>query len=238
MKILIVDDEPLARQRLLGLLQELDAGFTIHQAANGQQALQQLNRQPVDIILLDIRMPVMDGLETAHHIARLDTPPAILFTTAYEEHALAAFDANAIDYLLKPIRRQRLQQAIAKASALSMRQLRHLQATRQHLAVTAHGKIELIPVDHILCFRAEQKYVSIFTAEREMLTDEPLKKLACEFAGHFLRIHRNALVAVKFIEALERDNDGNHTVRLRGIPRPLPVSRRHVKAVKARLKSR
>lgn len=243
MKILIVDDEQPARQRLLDLLQELDEEFSIQQAANGEEALQLVNAQDVDIILLDIRMPVMDGLETAQHIGKLENPPAIVFTTAYEEHALAAFDANAIDYLLKPIRPQRLQQAIAKASALSKTQLNNLQdatddtSSRQHLSVSSHGKIELIPVNQILCFRAEQKYVSIFLADKEILTDESLKRLENEFADQFLRIHRNALVALSFIEALDRDAEGNNMIKLKGMEMPLLVSRRHLKEVKAKLKN-
>ena len=242
MKILIVDDEKLARDRLQDLLLEMDSTYELLHASNGKDALDVVNNSSPDIILLDIRMPVMDGLETAQHLTRLENPPAVVFTTAYQDHALQAFDSNAVDYLLKPIRPERLKQGIDKAQRISRARVGRIQeqittpSQRQHLSVTSQGRIELIPVEDILCFHAEQKYVSIHLRDREILTDESLKKLESEFQDRFLRIHRNALVATNKIESVNQDNEGNNIMKLRGLGKPLIISRRHLKSVKEKLR--
>ena len=241
-KILIVDDESLARTRLRELLQDNGGGRTLLEAENGIMALELAQRECPDVVLLDIRMPGMGGLETAIHLARLPNPPAIIFTTAYDEHALEAFEASAVDYLLKPVRAERLMQALARARLLRSAQvaeLRRLQPDarqRTHLSIRIRDGLLLVPVDEVAYLRADQKYVTAAWRQREVLVDEPLKALEEEFSDLFLRIHRNALVARDHMLALERAPDGTIVVRLHGVPEALPVSRRHVAGVRAALK--
>jgi two-component system response regulator AlgR len=240
MKILIVDDEALARERLCELIQELNPDISISQAENGLQALESIKTEQPDIVLLDIRMPVMDGLEAAQHIAGLASPPTMIFTTAYQEHALDAFEANAVDYLLKPIRKQRLQTALQRANVLNRARLSELRfaetAARTHLSAIVHGNIELVPVEEVRFLKAEHKYVTAAWPGGELLIDESLKSLEMEFPVQFLRIHRNALIAKNHIEGLEKDANGIHYVRLRGIQTTLAVSRRHIREIKKAVK--
>lgn len=237
MKILIVDDEQLARERLAELLNELDTGHILLQAGNGLEALKAVEHSSPEVVLLDIRMPVMDGLEAASHLGLLQTPPAIIFTTAYQEHALAAFDRHAIDYLLKPVRKARLKQALSRARMVNKGQMQDLQhQARTYLSANIQGKIELIPVAEVRYLKAEQKYVSVGRPGRETLVDDSLKSLAAEFHDRFLRIHRNALVALAYIESLQRDSSGNHRIGLRDMSARLPVSRRHLSAVRRVIK--
>ncbi|OGT33298.1 MAG: hypothetical protein A2W28_00235 [Gammaproteobacteria bacterium RBG_16_51_14] len=240
MKILIVDDEALARERLGGLLTELDPAIALTQAENGLQALESIKKEPPDIVLLDIRMPVMGGLEAAHHLAGLAAPPAIIFTTAYQEHALDAFEANAVDYLLKPIRKQRLQTALQRASVYNRSRLSVLRgaaaAERTHLSAIVHGNIQLVPVGEIRCLKAEQKYVIAVWPGGELLIDESLKSLENEFPARFLRIHRNALVARQHIEVLGKDRDGGYYLRMHDMRTTLTVSRRHLGSVRKAIK--
>jgi two-component system response regulator AlgR len=138
LKILIADDEAPARSRLRDLLSEISNISIVAEAQNGKQALELANETKPDLLLLDIRMPLMDGLETAQHAQKLDPKPHIIFTTAYDVYAIKAFDLNAIDYLLKPIRVERLQTAIDKVQVLKPAQidaLRPLQKTRSHLSI-------------------------------------------------------------------------------------------------------
>jgi len=199
-------------------------------------------KEQPDIVLMDIRMPVMDGLEAAHHMALLSPPPAVLFTTAYEEHALRAFDANAADYLLKPIRAERLKTALERARIVRRAELDaiktegSLASTRSHLSAVHQGRLRLIPIRDIRYFYADQKYVSVYWPHQEALIDESLKAIEEEFGDRFLRIHRNALVSVAHIEALEKDEEGNHEIVLRDAPKKLAVSRRHTRAVRNKLK--
>lgn len=243
MKILIVDDEMLARERLVSLLAELDDQFAISQAEHGIEALSLINEQAPDIVLLDIRMPMMDGLEVAQHLAGLESPPAIIFTTAYQDYALDAFDAQAIDYLMKPVRKERLQQAIGKARALSTSNVRQLRAQdnsdsgRTHLSTTLHGNIQIVAVDSIHYLKADQKYVSAVWPDGELLIDDSLKSLEQEFAAQFIRIHRNTLVALRHIQGLEKDAEGNACIKLLDINTRLPVSRRHLSLVRKALKN-
>lgn len=246
MKIVIVDDEKPARDRMRQMIDELDNHEVVGEAANGSEALDVVARRSPDVVLLDIRMPDMDGIETAHHLNALDAPPAIVFATAYDQYAIDAFDAQAIGYILKPVRRQRLTKALAQAARLSRESLNAaaedsgMAERRRQVCVQVHGELKLIPVARIAFFQADQKYTRLADGEREYLVDDTLKQLEEEFGDDFVRIHRNALVAVSFIDALEKSPDGEVSVRLRGNITPqneaLRVSRRHVAAVRRRLK--
>lgn len=240
MKILIADDEKLARMRLNHLIAECGNSFQlVAEARNGVEALQKWKQTQAEILLLDIRMPEFDGLQVAQEVLKFANPPAVIFTTAYDSHALAAFEANAIDYLLKPIRKDRLQAALQKAQVFQQAQLQTLQTVlpsetcRSHLCVQVAGDLHLLPVDEILYFHADQKYVTARTRAKEFLLDDSLKALEEEFSGLFLRVHRNALVSLKHIEELHRDNDGQVSVRFHDFNEILPVSRRLLAQVKA-----
>lgn len=242
MKILIVDDEQLARNRLVDILREIDPAQQVLEAENGLAALAVIAEEAPDVILLDIRMPVMDGLETAYHLSGLKHPPAVIFTTAYQDHAIQAFELQAVDYLMKPIRRERLETAlqrshlIKRAAVTALREQSDGPAPRSHLSASSYGKIELIPVAEIRYLKAEQKYVVVGWAGRESLINDSLKSLETEYADHFLRIHRNALVAPKFIRSLKKEKDGVYCLYLEDIATGFPVSRRHLHAVRHALK--
>jgi two-component system response regulator AlgR len=242
MKILIVDDEPLARTRLRGMLQDAADYAVIGEAATGKQALQLADRLQPDIVLLDIRMPGMDGLEAAHHLARLDAPPAVIFTTAYDDYALSAFQTHAVDYLLKPIRRDKLLQALQAARRLNRAQLQALEASEAgqagptHISARLKGEIKLVPVADIRYFQAEHKYVTVGYSEGEVLIEDSLVTLEKKFPDRCMRIHRNALVAVAYITALEKNRQGHCQVRLKGCAKTLEVSRRHLPAVRRFMK--
>lgn len=242
LRILIVDDEALARRRLRDVISDNAAAIAVTivgEAANGKEALQQLHETQAQVLLLDIRMPVMDGIETAEHLLTLEQIPAVIFTTAYDDYAIKAFEVNAIDYLLKPIRPERLIAALQKAKALRADSMMALKDTigkaRSHLAIGDRGRILLVPVGDILFLKAELKYVTVRTLEKEYLLEESLTKLEQEFAQQFIRIHRNCLVAREYIEGFERieatleegENAGSGWVaQLRGFKERLPVSRR------------
>ncbi len=249
MKVLIVDDEKPARDRLRQLLGDI-AGFAVAgEAATGEEALERATQLRPDIVLLDIRMPGMDGIEAAHHLNALDDPPAVIFTTAYDEYAIDAFDARAIGYVLKPVRRERLQGALEQASRLGGVALSEIAADpemsggRKHICARLHDELRLIPVDNVSCFVADQKYVSVHHDNGTDLIDDSLKSLEEEFAEQFVRIHRSMLVAVKRIEKLEKTIDGKTRVVLRdtpqgkdNVPDELIISRRHLATVRRRLK--
>tara|TARA_R110000782_G_scaffold166718_1_gene258618 strand:+ start:1663 stop:2397 length:735 start_codon:yes stop_codon:yes gene_type:complete len=242
MKILIVDDEALARERLHDLVIELYPDAITIEAINGIDALDKISAHSPEIILLDIRMPGMDGLELANHLLHLDSPPAIVFTTAYQDHTLSAFDANAVDYLLKPIRKERLKIAIERAAVVSQSKLALLNnnkekpSVRTHLSAMLQGNIQLIAIENIYFLKAEQKYVTAGWPGGEILIDEPLVTLEAEFSDHFIRIHRNALVAINHIEALRKTTEGQHVIKLSDMPIELSVSRRHFSDVKKIIK--
>ena len=245
LRILIVDDEAPARRRLREVLADCSdrvAVDVVGEAANGLDALAQVQQQPIDVVLLDIRMPGMDGLECAGHLNRLDSPPAIIFSTAYDAYACQAFDLNAIDYLLKPVRADRLVRALSRAHSLSAATLDHLREAqpkaRTHLSVNEKGRIVLIPVTDILYLKAELKYVTVRTPEREFLIEESLTRLESEFDEAFLRIHRNCLVArdrVREMGKLPGDEDG-HFLRLDGLDERLLVSRRQYSVLREKIK--
>jgi two-component system response regulator AlgR len=233
LKVLIADDEAPARKRLKSLLADISDIAVTGEAANGREALTLAAEQRPDVLLLDIRMPVMDGIEAAEHAQKLDLPPAIIFTTAYDAHALKAFELNAVDYLLKPIRLERLQTALAKAQALRPAQMEALHALapqRSHFSIHERGRIMLVPLADVLYLRAELKYLTLRTAEREYLLEDSLNHIEQEFPEHFVRIHRNCLVSNNAILGFERrqetDGETHWVVLLRGLAETLPVSRR------------
>ncbi|MEJ2603871.1 MAG: LytTR family DNA-binding domain-containing protein [Gammaproteobacteria bacterium] len=239
MRILIVDDERPARQRLVDQIGDMPDHEVAGQAAGGSEALALCRDIRPDVVLLDIRMPGMDGIETARHLADLATPPAIIFTTAYDEYALQAFEAQAVGYLLKPIRRHRLGQALERAARLTGDQLSGIAGAggrRRYLCARAGDELRLIPVCDIYYFRADRKYVRACHAGGEDLLDDSLKSLEEEFAPDFCRIHRNALVALEHLSGLESDTEGKPVVRFRRTGETLPVSRRHVGEIRQRLK--
>jgi two-component system response regulator AlgR len=246
-QLLIVDDEPLARQRLRDLVGDIGGYTVVGEAANGVEAMAVLQNQQVDIALVDIRMPVMDGIELAQHIRQLPRPPNLIFTTAYDHYALQAFDLNAIDYLLKPIRAERLSAALTKARPLNLKQsqgLQSLQETRQHLSIHERGRVLLIAVDEVLYFRAELKYVTVRTQSKSYLLEMSLNQLEQNYADRFVRVHRNALVAKHAIIGYEKQRiqqnaeteepgELSWVVLIKGIPETLVVSRRHQHMIRA-----
>jgi two-component system response regulator AlgR len=242
LRVFIVDDEPPARGRLRELLHDCGERLALQivgEAANGQEALHQLMENPADIVLTDIRMPQMDGIELAQHLSRLDRPPVVIFTTAYDDYAVRAFELHAIDYLLKPVRQARLQDALLRArDAVQTHQevLRDLfSEPRRQLCIHERGKIHLVPVEQVLFLRAELKYVTVHTAEREYLLEESLTALEKEFAASLVRIHRNCLVAKDAILGFERGGDASDSgwmVRLKGVDELFSISRRQQHLVK------
>jgi len=246
MKIIIVDDEPLARSRLLAMITELDAGEVVGEADNGADALRLMEQVAPDIVLLDIRMPGMDGIEVARHLAATLRPPAVIFTTAYDSHALAAIETNAVDYLLKPIRKPRLQAALERATTLTRAQLAGLEAvvpegesgrTRTHISATLHGNLQLLPLGEIRFFRAEHKYVTAVYPDGQLIIEDTLSALEEEFEDRFVRVHRNALVAKAHVRGIERDAQGHQFVRLDGVEERVEVSRRLAPMIRRLLKS-
>jgi two-component system response regulator AlgR len=241
--VVIVDDEPPARERLQRLVAEVPGWAVSGMCANGADALALVGKLQPAVVLLDIRMPGMSGIEVARHLSALAAPPAIVFTTAYDEYALQAFESHAVGYLLKPVRRERLEDALRHASRLSAPQLQKLapkdapSTARQHVAVRDRDELKLIPVKDIRFFRADQKYITVRHAKGEELIEESLRQLEEEFARDFVRVHRSLLVAIAHIEALERTADG-YELRLRGHPDVLPVSRRNVGDLRRRLAGR
>lgn len=236
MKILIVDDEPLARSRLRDLLDDIGDHQIVGEASNGREALAQVAQLCPDLVLLDIRMPELNGLEVALHLSHFENAPAVIFTTAYDEHALKAFEANAIDYLLKPIRSSRLEQALSKVHRPIQRQA-ITQANgdpqgRQHICAHHRGGLKLIPISEIIYFQADSKYVSVYFQGGEVLIDDPLKELAQEFSHCFTRIHRRTLVANAFIEGLSKDAQGQCLLKLREIDTLFEISRRQLPMVR------
>jgi len=242
-KVLVVDDEALARERLISMMAELDNSYDIvGEAEHGEQAIEKVIALQPDILLLDIKMPGMNGLEVAHHLTKCEQSPAIIFTTAYDDHALAAFEAQAIAYLLKPIQAGQLEQSLKKASQLQHGQLSQLQLEtnnkRQHISVKVRGDLQLIPIAGVRYFRADQKYIEMRHATGIALIDESLKSLEEEFAEEFIRVHRNAIVAIKYVTGIERDSLGRSYVLLSDCEEKLDVSRRHVAELRRLLKSR
>ena len=237
MRVLVADDELPARRRLVALLQAFDPPLgVVAEAADGATALQLAAEVQPDLALLDIRMPGMNGIQAALAMAALPHPPAVVFVTAYDEYALAAFEANAIDYLLKPVRKERLRAALDKARVFTAAQREALRGTLPSLSVTQGGRQQRIPLDEILCLRADSKYVEVCHERGRALVDLSLKAIEARYPGRFLRIHRNALVDPARVRELHRGTDGSKLL-LDGFDEPLDVSRRHLPAVRRLLKS-
>ena len=244
LRVFIVDDEPPARNRLRDVLKDCSEKLPLQiagEAGNGREALDRLVELPVDVVLLDIRMPQMDGIELARHLQKLPKPPVVIFTTAYDDYAIKAFELHAVDYLLKPIRLARLFEALTRArDALPVQSevLRELSPEpRKNLSSHERGKIYLIPIEQVLYLRAELKYITVRTAEREYLIEESLSALEKEFAARFVRIHRNCLVAKEAIEGFERGGEDSAEsagwmVRLKGLDELLAISRRQQHIIK------
>lgn len=244
MKVVIADDESLARSRLQALLNEIPNVTVAAQAGNGIEAIEACKLHQPDIVFMDIRMPGMDGIEAAMHLSNCATPPAIIFTTAYDDYALQAFEAQAIDYLLKPVRSERLARAILTSCQPRLSQLSTLYtledaspASRTHISVRKQGNIELIAVQDIYYFRAEQKYIQIRHRGGEALLEASLKALEEEFYPQFMRIHRNALVAVNALQGIDKDRQGHLCIRFKDIDDRLDISRRFATDVRKALKA-
>ncbi|MFV0276305.1 MAG: LytR/AlgR family response regulator transcription factor [Parahaliea sp.] len=241
MKALIVDDEPLACERLQRLLQRVRPGVECRLVASAEEANSELESFDADLVLLDVRMPGMGGVALAAQLAELERPPAVIFCTAYDEYALDALRHQAAAYLLKPVREEALQQALATSGRVNRAQVAALRAatTQGRSQVSSQGRrgLETLPVVEIRCFIADRKYVTACAAGRELLLPDALKDLEREFGERFLRVHRNALVALAHVRRLVRDDQG-WCVELAGVSQRPQVSRRHLSAVKARLLGR
>lgn len=239
MDILIVDDEHLGRTRLHRLVTDL--GYSdIYEAENAETAWEIIQRIDPEVVLLDIEMPGENGLQLAEKISILDQPPAIIFTTAYDQYALEAFNTIASGYCLKPVQKNQLKDALKKAGMANKLVQKRLEEKsvhssadqRQHITSKGHRGVDLIPVGEIRLFMADQKYVQVFSTNGIALIDETLKELEKEFSEQFIRIHRNALIAIQHIQGLERDAKGHYTVKLANIEEKPLVSRRYTSRVK------
>lgn len=243
MDILIVDDEPLARQRLSKLASEL-GHEVISEAANGQEALNAIENHDPSIVLLDIEMPGENGLEIAKKISQFEAPPAIIFTTAYDQYAIKAFETLAAGYLLKPIEKIKLAAVLDKAKTLNKLQISEIKRQnnnqqdkkRKHITVNGHKGVKLIAIEDIRCFIADQKYVRVISTHGEVIIDETLKELESSLTDSFTRIHRNALISINHIKALGRDQSGQFSIQLESIDEQPIVSRRYTSKIKQLLK--
>lgn len=239
MKVLIADDEPLARGRLRALLAARQDVQIVGEAENGEQALQLCQREQPDVVLLDIAMPGLDGLEAARRLRDAEPRPAVVFCTAYDDHALSAFDAAAIDYLMKPVRPERLAAALERAGTYlagrATARPAQVQA-RSHLCARLRGSLRLIPLEDVRYLQAEEKYVVVHHARGEDLIEESLKSLEDEFADRLVRIHRNCLVARAELVELRRIGEGQVQAVLRNVAQPLEVSRRCVAGLREQLR--
>lgn len=239
MNILIVDDEPLARDRLKRMITALPGYTVVGFAGNGQEAVDMAQSAKPDIVFMDVRMPGMDGLVAAQHLADLTVPPAVIFCTAYDDYAVEAFSSQAVGYLLKPVKKEELASALDRARRVNKAQLTELKQMpgmpnngRTHITSRNRRGIDLVPVAEIRMFQADHKYVTAYYSEGEALLDETLKELEDEFEGRFVCIHRNALAAVGHIEGMDRTSEGQYYIRLNGIDIRPQISRRHVSALR------
>ena len=241
--LFIADDEAPARERLKELLGDIASDVptrVVGEAGNGLETMERVPASGAQVLLLDIEMPGLSGLELARHLTRLEGAPAVVFVTAHDRHAVEAFELNALDYVMKPVRAARLAAALKKAQAAgapSPERLARADArAREYLSVTERNRIVLVPVRDVVYFKAELKYVTLRTREREHLVEESLVALEGEFADRFVRIHRNCLAARSAIRGFERaataEEDAHWLVVLDGVPERLPVSRRQWAAVR------
>lgn len=238
MKILLVDDEAPALERLRRLIEELDGGYIIvGEATNGADAVAVARARDADVVLLDQKMPGMSGLETAAALEALDPPPAVVLVTAYPDYALDAFEHSVADYLVKPVRRERLAATLERLPRTTRPQQvlvgrNEQDEGRRHLSAHYRGGVQTVLIEDVLYLLAEQKYVTVRHAGGRMLIDESLKSLEQEFPDRFVRIHRNALVAVRQLVGLEKAADGASLAVLSGCEERLPVSRRHLPEIR------
>ena len=247
MHVLIVDDELLARNRLRVLLSECEdpaSPFTIDEAANTAQAQEfvQCNERPIDVVFLDIQMPGPDGMVLAQALRKLAKPPALIFVTAHSMYAAGAFEVDALDYLTKPVRLERLQQAMAKVRRIrALEGAAHNSDTAPALLIRDRGRAERVPLHQIAYLKAEQKYVTVRTASRTYILDSSLSELENRFPNQFVRIHRNALINPSQMRTLEKhytDEEGEcWAMRLHSVPEVLQVSRRQLAAVRTAIQS-
>ena len=239
MKILVVDDEALARQRLLRLLGEVSPEHEVLEASDGHSAIVTATREKPDLVLLDVRMPGMDGIEVAASLDELHEPPAVAFCTAYDEYALQALKHHAIAYLLKPVRKDDLRDCLQSAGRINRVQLGRLRepmdADDRYVSSHTHQGLETLPLQEICCFLAEQKHVSAVSTEQTLILSDTLKELEERFGDTFVRVHRNALVALDHIERLSRRDDGSWEVVIHGLELRPAISRRHLSPLKKRL---
>ena len=242
MRILVVDDEPLARERLLRLLTRVRPEALFSEAAGGVEALARVREEQPDLVLLDIRMPGMDGIEVVAGFEGMEHPPAVVFCTAYDEYALQALQHQAVAYLLKPVRAGELERALEAAGRVNRLQLAALKRDpgdgRDNVSSQTHRGVETMPVEQVRCFMAEQKYVTAIGPEGELMLTDSLKDLEQEFGDRFLRVHRSALVALEHVVKLERDQREGWRVVLDGVETRPAISRRHLAEVKQRLLER
>lgn len=244
MRVVVCDDEPLARERLSRIVKE-EGHEVVAQATTGIEAIARVKETSPDVVLLDIRMPEMDGIRCAKELNELTNPPAIIFVTAYDHYAIAAFKAHAIGYLLKPANKEELNEALERASTLNSAQLNEIrrledptaQPTRQHIAARTHRGVELIPLQDIYFFTADQKYVQVRHKNGTVLIDETLKELEQEFGNAFFRIHRNALINLDYLEMLEAIDQGQYQVKFKGLNDRLAVSRRHLPMLRDKIQT-
>ncbi|MGH8443739.1 MAG: LytR/AlgR family response regulator transcription factor [Solimonas sp.] len=241
MRVVIVDDEPLARERLKRLLQEFPGYEVVGEADNGETALDVIDDEEPDLVLLDIRMGGIDGLQVGRQLAEMDVPPAVIFTTAYSEHALSAFDASAQAYLLKPIRIEKLREALQRVRKPMRAHKPQAQAPgevkplkREFILATTRDGLIRVPTQEVVYFLADQKYTTVAHLHGEVLVEESLKTLEEDLQPQFLRIHRKALVNTHFIASLERDRHGeqHHWLKMKHAAQALPVSRRRLAEVR------
>jgi two-component system response regulator AlgR len=245
LKVLLVDDEVLARLRLRTLLADCTAPDVdvLAEAANGPQAIAALKQGVFDLVLLDVRMPGMDGVQLAQTISSMAEPPAMVFVTAHAEHAVHAFEVAAVDYLTKPVRLERLQQALQKVERLvQSKKAQTANFSGDMLIIQDSGRTERVPLGEVLYLKAELKYITVRTAARSYILDGALNELEEKYTTLFMRIHRNALVARQAVRALEKYHDAEEgegwAVRLNGIPELQAVSRRQLSAVRDAIASR
>ncbi len=243
MNILIADDERPARNRLRHLLNQSDSEIElISEVENGDQVLELCETLNPDVVLLDIRMPGKSGLDVCKQLSTFHCPPAVVIVSAYDEHALQAFDAHAVDYVLKPVHQQRLDSALRKAvmfrkgGNFSNQSLSDNPRQREHLSIKDRDTVYRVPVSEIIYFKAEQKYVLVRTDKFELLSSESLKTLETEFQGLFMRVHRNALVACKYITSLEKQSNGKCYIHFTGTDEKIEISRRHLPRARQWLK--
>lgn len=237
MKLVIVDDEALARDRVRQLVSDFPGWEVVGEADNGRKALDVIAETSPDVVLLDIRMGEVDGLQVARKLTEESTPPAVIFTTAFAEHALSAFDSSATAYLLKPIRREKLRDALQRARRPSRAQLevaweQHAEPVRAHVVASTRSGLVRVPARDILYFLADQKYVTVYHLHGQVLIEESLRQLEDDFAPLFVRIHRKALVSKAHIVGLDRTREGHHWLRIQHCDEALPVSRRRLSEVR------